>query len=190
MQGIKGFSLIELMVTLAIAAIVMTLAVPSFASFIQNNRQTTNINDLIAALNFTRAEALTQRRIITLCKSADGTTCPTGAGSGDWSQGWIVFADLNDNGTRQAAEPIIRVAGPIKGVASFVGNNNVVNRVTFTPLGLTTTPGTITLCDSRGASHARATLIAFSGRIRLAADTNNDGIVDDGEAPASNVSCP
>jgi type IV fimbrial biogenesis protein FimT len=178
------------LVTLAIAAIVMSIAVPSFATFIQNNRKTTNINDLVIALNFARAEATTRQQNITVCKSDDGSTCSTGDGSGDWSQGWIVFADANNNGERQAAEEIIRVAGPLTGMTSFIGNNNVVNRVTFTPLGMTTTPGTITLCDSRGVNHAAATVIAFSGRIRLATDTNNNGIVDDGDNPVSDVTCP
>lgn len=189
MGGNRGFSLTELMVTLVIAAIVMTAAVPSFSHYTQSNRVTAGINDLVTALHFARAEALTQQQRITICKSADGASCHTGGESGDWSQGWIVFADPDDPGSVNDGEEILRVMGPISGIASYIGNTNVVNRVSFKAQGLTDgTMGTITLCDSRGASYAAAIIISFGGRIRQATDSNDDGIVEDGDG--SNVTCP
>jgi len=186
-QGNRGFTLVELMVTLAIAAIVMSVAVPSFATFIQNNRQTTNINGLVIALNFARAEATTRQQRVTVCKSADGAAC---ASSGDWSQGWIVFADpVDPKGSVDAGDNIVRVTGALTGVTSFSGNVPVADSVSFKPQGLIDgIAGTITLCDSRGASHAAATIISLGGRIRLATDSNNDGTVENGSG--SNVTCP
>jgi type IV fimbrial biogenesis protein FimT len=175
------------LVTLAIAAIVMSIAVPSFATFIQNNRKTTNINDLVIALNFARAEATTRQQRVTVCKSADGAACVT---TGDWSQGWIVFADpVDPKGSVGAGDVILKITGALTGVTSFAGNANVDNSVSFKPQGMTDgLGGTITLCDSRGASHAAATIISMSGRIRMATDDNDAGnIVEDGSG--DDVTC-
>jgi type IV fimbrial biogenesis protein FimT len=84
---VGGFTLFELMVTLAVAALILSLGVPGFRNFIQNNRATTHTNDLVTALNLGRSEATRRGASILLCSSSDGETC---SGSNDWSSGWIV----------------------------------------------------------------------------------------------------
>lgn len=84
---VGGFTLFELMVTLAVAALILSLGVPGFRNFIQNNRATTHTNDLVTALNLGRSEAARRGVTILLCSSSDGATC---SGSNDWSSGWIV----------------------------------------------------------------------------------------------------
>ena len=86
-ERIGGFTLFELMVTLAVAALILSLGVPGFRSFIQNNRATTHTNDLVTALNLGRSEATRRGAPVLLCSSSDGATC---SGSNDWSSGWIV----------------------------------------------------------------------------------------------------
>jgi type IV fimbrial biogenesis protein FimT len=86
-ERIGGFTLFELMVTLAVAALILSLGVPGFRSFIQNNRATTHTNDLVTALNLGRSEATRRGSSVLLCSSSDGATC---SGSIDWSSGWIV----------------------------------------------------------------------------------------------------
>lgn len=86
-ERIGGFTLFELMVTLAVAALILSLGVPGFRSFIQNNRATTHTNDLVTALNLGRSEATRRGASVLLCSSSDGATC---SGSNDWSSGWIV----------------------------------------------------------------------------------------------------
>lgn len=81
-----GFTLYELMVTVAVAAIIFSFGVPSFQSFMQNSRSVTYTNDLITALNLGRSEATRRGAPINLCASADGATC---SGSTDWSTGWV-----------------------------------------------------------------------------------------------------
>jgi len=189
MYSQKGFSLIEAMVTLAIAAIVLSVGVPSFQSYIQNSRQTAAINDLATALQLARSTAITRRVQVTVCKSNDGASCRTGAGSGDWSQGWIIFTDPTNPGTVDAGEELLRVHGALPGAFTFIGNTNVVNRVSFSAQGLARgSNGTLTNCDARGAAHAAALVISVGGQVRRAADdSGSDGIVDvDGD----NVSCP
>ncbi len=86
-ERIGGFTLFELMVTLAVAALILSLGVPGFRNFIQNNRATTHTNDLVTALNLGRSEATRRGASVLLCSSSDGATC---SGSNDWSSGWIV----------------------------------------------------------------------------------------------------
>ncbi len=86
-ERIRGFTLLELMVTLAVAAIVLSVAIPGFGGFIQNNRAVTHTNDLVTALNLGRSEATRRGAPVLLCSSSDGETC---SGSNDWSSGWII----------------------------------------------------------------------------------------------------
>ena len=83
-----GFTLIELVMTVAIAAIMLTLAVPSFNDTIRNNRLTTAANNMMAGINTARAEAIRRGRLVSICPSADGATC-----SADWSAGWMVYLE-------------------------------------------------------------------------------------------------
>jgi len=91
-----GFTLIELMVTLVIAVILVVISVPGFRSIIQNNRATTQANELLSAMTLARSEAIKRGTNVSVCSSTDQSTC---AASLTWSSGWIVFVDINNNGT-------------------------------------------------------------------------------------------
>jgi type IV fimbrial biogenesis protein FimT len=97
----RGFTLIELMLTITILAVLLGLAVPTFRDVIRNNRITAQTNEFVSALNYARSEALKRSNTVTACASADGATC---ANVNDWSTGWIVFADVNANGLVDGAE--------------------------------------------------------------------------------------
>ncbi len=114
-----GFTLVELMVVIAVAAIVLTLGVPSFYTLIQNNRATTQVNELMMALSLARSEAVRRGVSVSLCPSQDQSTCTGGT---DWRVGWIVFVDV---AAADSADPIIgevlRVWPAITGAAGFSG---------------------------------------------------------------------
>ncbi len=168
----NGFSLIEVIVTMAIAAIVLTIGIPSFQSYIQNNRQTIAINELATALQLARNSAISRRVAVTLCKSPDGTDCATGDDSGDWSQGWIIFADTDGDNILDDDENILRVHGAIQGNVTLSGDGNTNDSVAFSPRGLLATAnGTITYCDDRGS--ASALVISRAGRVRFEDNENN-----------------
>lgn len=85
----SGFTIIELMVTLAVLAIVMAIAIPSFTGQIQRNSSLAIGEDFVTALNFARNEAIKRKVPISICPSNDdGTQCGT-----SWSAGWMVFVD-------------------------------------------------------------------------------------------------
>lgn len=86
-QKIEGFTLFELMVTIAVAAVIVSFGVPGFQSLVANSRAATYSNDLVTALNLGRSEATRRGVAVELCSSTDGATC---SGSNDWSTGWIV----------------------------------------------------------------------------------------------------
>ncbi len=159
-----GFTLIELMVTVVIAAILLTVAVPTFRDVIQNNRLATQANDLVTAFNLARSEAITRAIPVSVCKSTDGLACTA---SGRWDQGWIVFVDPNSSRTVDAGDAILRVHGalPTGFTASGPTNSPQNQGVTYNASGAT--PGfnqTITLCDPEGdLRRARGVIVSVGG---------------------------
>ena len=97
---VKGFTLVELMVTVAVLAIVSAIAIPSFASLINSNRLVSQANEMVAVVQSARSEAIRYNQRVYICSSSDGTSC---AGASSWS-GWLVFLDENRDGAPQNAE--------------------------------------------------------------------------------------
>lgn len=119
MSRMGGFTLIELMIVVAVVAIVAAIAFPSFQSTIRNNRIATTTNQLTAAVALARGEAVRTTRGAGICASANGSSC---AVSDDWTSGWLVWSDVNGNGTFDPAvdtplrymqgNPAVVVTGP------------------------------------------------------------------------------
>lgn len=99
-----GFTLIELMVTLAVLAVVVSMAAPSFNRMIVNSRSSSLSSELTAAINFTRSEAVKRVRRVSICPSSDGESCLT---SDDWAKGWLVFVD---KAASDSATPVVDFA--------------------------------------------------------------------------------
>lgn len=110
-RGLRGFSLLELMMTLTVAAILFGVGVPSFIDTIRSNRAATNINELSTAFAIARSEAIRRGANITVCRSSDNATC-----GASWADGWIAFVDgaATDTAAPVLGE-ILRVWGPMPG---------------------------------------------------------------------------
>ncbi|NCS66623.1 MAG: hypothetical protein COS39_04810 [Hydrogenophilales bacterium CG03_land_8_20_14_0_80_62_28] len=158
----NGFTLVELMVTVSVAAILLVIAVPSFSVFLMNNRMATQANDLISALNLARSEAVRRGATVTVCASSNQATC-----IGGWAQGWVV---------RDPAGAVIRVQQALSGGSTLVGGANVATTVAYTTMGNTTIPvgsaiaqTTLTLCPPAPAAvQGRAIQIESTGRVASA----------------------
>ena len=100
MKFSRGFTLIELMVTLAVAAILLTVAVPNFREFIERNRVSSHTNMMVGALQLARSEAIKRgANLVILCKSSNGSSCSSSA---NWRDGWLLFANKDADKTYTA----------------------------------------------------------------------------------------
>jgi type IV fimbrial biogenesis protein FimT len=166
-----GFSLVELLVTLAILGTLAALAAPSFVALIRSSSLAAASNEFLGGLRLARSEALRRGGRVAMCKSNDGATCTD---SGGWEQGWIMFNDPNHNGAPDSGEDVI-VRGPAarSGVVLY-GNQPVARVISFAPMGGPRAAsgaflaGTMTLCQ-RSAQRAAARQIVMSsaGRLRI-----------------------
>lgn len=133
-----GFTLLEAVVVMAIVAILMAVAVPSYRYVTNGNRIASEVNGLLGDMQFARAEALSEGQTVTVCVSTNGTSC-AGAGVSTWQNGWIVFSDVNNNHVVNAGagDVIYRVQAPFSSTDTFVANP-ATGYVTFNREGFTT----------------------------------------------------
>ena len=131
MKQQSGLTLLELMITLAVAGILLALAGPNFMSMVQNNRITAQVNDFVTAVTMARSEAIRRSALVTLCRSTDEQTC---AGSGsDWASGWIViegepgsYGEVLRVWSAPAGEPTMIAQGG-ESLVTFVGNGGATD---------------------------------------------------------------
>ncbi len=160
----KGFTLIELMVALAVLAILTGLAAPSFLGMMRDNRLVAQTNEFLGALHLARSEAVKRNRAVVVCKSADGETCDT---STQWHEGWLVWVDLNGNALQDSDEPVLRVAGGLSGENRIFASTGLEDQVIFNRRGMASAIGAWSFCDVRGAAHASAVVLNPSGRPKI-----------------------
>jgi type IV fimbrial biogenesis protein FimT len=150
------------MFTLAIAGITLALGVPSLQGFLLDSRRTADVNAFVLAVQLARSEAYKRRRPVVLCKTADRLHC--GGDGMHYDSGWMVFVneDRVSPPSRGPGEPLLYSHVPAKG-ASVVSNRRVFE---FRPFHFRSTNGTVTFCDRRGVSAARAVIVSYTGRPR------------------------
>ncbi len=183
----RGFTLVEMMVVLALALVLLTIGVPSFNQIIKNNRLIAQTNALSGLLASARSEAITQRAVVTVCGSSDGTAC-----DGQWSAGWISFLDVNGNATVNTGDgdTVLKYVNTVPDTVGVALDGATTVRFNSQGFAVAGSSGTMLFCDDRGDTHARALNISATGRVSVATDTDAtpDGIVDD--AGGTNISCP
>jgi type IV fimbrial biogenesis protein FimT len=164
-NAVKGFTLIELMMTLAIAAILLTVAVPSFHSFTQNSRLTKQVNLLAATISTARGEAAKRAVNVVVCQTNEPTAATPACNgtSGTWSDGWVVFADADGDAAVNAASDVVAAFQTESGVNLLT---DAGTEVVFKPDGSTAEGTTVTfaICDSRGVNHGKKLDVATTGR--------------------------
>ena len=153
----KGFSLIELLVTITLVAVLLVLAVPAFSGSRLNSVLRTSANNLLAGAHLARGEAIKRNSPVTLCVSADGLAC----GTGDWSQGWIVVSGADVIHREPAISDRFHI--------SSAGGDSY----NFQPTGVDSTAGSFTICQATPVGrHERVLTIDAIGRAWVSRTTN------------------
>lgn len=165
--GQAGVTLVELLVVVVLVAILMSIGVPSYRYVTTSNRLATEIDALMGDLQYARSEAAREGQYVTVCvaQSTSPATCAA-TGTATWQNGWIIFADVNNDGTIDTGDPVLRIRNAFSSsdtlVSSPATSAVTFNRDGFAHLGNATT--VITLHDSTAnVTYARCLDISQAG---------------------------
>lgn len=162
----RGFTLIEMMITLAVMAVLLAIAAPSFNSALLGSKLGAYANSLIASTLLARSEAIKRNAAVTLCASTNGTTCAT---AGGWEQGWVVLAGATLIQRQQAVGTGFRVTG-------LDPTNTVIRTLTFQPTGVGATQATMTICQATPSAGGQERVVSISATGRASSAKTTNGV--------------
>lgn len=162
----RGFTLVELLVTLAVAGILLAIAIPGYAFLANTNKLAVVTNELVVALQLARSEAVKRGQRVTVCKSfnTSSTSCSS---VGGWQQGWLVFVDSGIRGVVEPSDTVIHIYGGAPNAIITAINFNLF--VSYLPNGRSEGSSwlpndTMLVCL---AGNARKVIVNKTGRVRL-----------------------
>lgn len=180
----SGFTLLELLVTMAVAGILVSIAAPSFQNIMQQSSQDSRVTELNGMLNFARSEAIKRSSRVSVCARDSDTICGT-----DWNNGWLVFLDNGeDAGVVEALEPILKTSKALPSnftlkntaIVSGAADANQRSYIRFGPRGLSNWrgSGSFTFCNDRGTEAAKGINVSVSGDVRQARRNDTGTLYD------------
>ena len=155
-----AFTLVELLIAMAIIAILLGLAAPSFQAFVQDARITSEARKFSLALQTARSEASRINASVLLCASAGNSVCGT-----DWTTNKLVFADADHDKTRSSAETLIFSGAPSAPRITVTGP--AAGWIEFNSSGQANALASFKLCDSRTGNVGRLVSVELTGRSSL-----------------------
>jgi len=173
----KGMSLLELLITLGILSVLLSISMPDFEELVESVSADATLRKLATAIQLGKSAAITNRTTVTLCRSYDGLNC-----GGSWQDGVLVFTDRNRDRAINENDRLVRhVTFPnSKGHIRFRAFQNK-QYLQLTSLGVTHSQnGNFTYCPFSGDSKlARQLIVNRTARLRFAQDSDGDGIKED-----------
>ena len=177
MAKIRGFTLVELLVVISVAAVLTALVAPSFGRLIQSGGVSSDVNTFLADIRFARSEAVRRGTLVVMCHSASPeAAAPTCNAGTEFKTGWIVFEDRDNSGDYNNAEPLLRQQGPLSRSSGIVDSSASATKFHFIATGRLRSANdatTITFNPSSGSGDAtlqRVVCVSASGRARVAGD--------------------
>lgn len=170
----RGYTMAELLVAIAIVAVLTGIAVPSFQTLMLNMRLTSYANELVATSMLARSKAIGQNAPVTMCQSADGANC---GGAGTWETGYLLVCQSNDgvvctNAPASGVSTIVLSTQPKAAVGWKITGS--VSSIVFQPTGTGATTATLTVCRLTPLGNAeREVRISPTGRASVAKTSNS-----------------
>jgi type IV fimbrial biogenesis protein FimT len=163
-----AFTLVELLIAIAILAILMGIAVPAYNEMTLGSKLRSQANDLVAGAVLARSEAIKRNSAVRMCVSADGASCITGG----WEQGWVVFHDADDDGALDTGEAVLLQH---QAAASGFKITGTVASVRFQGTGVGATQATLTVCRATPSvgGQERVVNITVTGRTSVTKTTTS-----------------
>lgn len=163
-RAARGITLIELMVAIAVLAVLLAIGMPSFAALVRQWRQDSAVDAFIGDVRLARSTATRTSRPVVVCAIGSAGRCSTGA---DWAGGWLVFSDLDGNGERDAGEPVIAQRGAQAGIAAMRDKNSSA-QLSFRSNGtLSGTSDTVSVQPQGASGPTQVITINMLGRARV-----------------------
>jgi type IV fimbrial biogenesis protein FimT len=167
----SGFTLIEMLVAVAVLIVALAVGVPRFSTLIKNNGLTASSNEFVNTLGLARSEAIKRLKTVTVCKSdaANLNQCAASSAAypaGDWSKGWIAFVDENGNGTVNTGDRIVAAHGQLPSKQRLIASGNA-DSLQYLSSGKIAATRTLKLCDDRTGNLGNSITISATGRARL-----------------------
>ena len=165
MKTSQGFTLVELLVTLLVATLLLTLGVPAMRDFVLDGRIVAVTNDFVSSINLARATAIKQQRDAEICVSTTWSNSPpTCTGGANWTNGWVVWVD-QDQDTVLDANEVLRVSETQTGGTSLTGAASTLFQ--YDPTGIVNAGDTIDVCDGRVGETGRRISVSATGRVNV-----------------------
>jgi len=175
---VRGFTLLELLVVVAIGSILLSIGIPAFTTIVASQRSTTTTNDLVESMLLARSEAIKRGLYVSVCRSANGSTC----NGTSWDDGWIVFSNVSGDtpAVVNTGDVLIKAFGEVPDTISITPSGNIGAFVSFRPVGTTGTKalnfaGTLTLCDNNDNTGPRGLIVSPSGSVGSSRENDHAG---------------
>jgi len=186
MKHLRGYTLIEVMVVVTIAAILMGLAAPSFVRTVRSTTISNSVNSFMSDMRYARSESIRRGVSVVVCRSnapeAASPVCNTGSGidiDGDglgdgWASGWIIFEDLDGDGSKDSAEAVLKVESQNTRIESVMETGSGSTKFRFTPTGRLRSLSGATQLTFGGLNYTndlqRVVCVSMAGHVRIAGD--------------------
>jgi type IV fimbrial biogenesis protein FimT len=176
----KGVTLVELMITVSIVAIILAFVSPSIQSILIKNRIVAEINEISSLIQYARHHAIDEQAQVVVCPSINYSVCTK-----DWNNPKIAFIDDDASGIRDGAEELLVTIGATSGTSLMTNTTDIM---TFLQTGEARPAAEILLCHKdKEAKYARALSVTLQGRVKMSTDSNKNGVNEN--AAGTELSC-